>query len=497
MKKKTTLQVKFILAANLLIVFLVVTSAFLVEFRQRQTIIEEVKKRAVTLATGLAAASTTHLLTYNFILLEQLVAEVSRQADVLYAIILDKEGLVASHSHDKATEGKALGDVVSLRAAAANQTLVQDYVLPKRGEVYDVAVPVFIEGSPEKWGTVRVGVSLESMYAEIARTRWQIVLVGILTVILGSLGSVVVARRITGPIQELMKGVEAVGRGDLTQQIPVRSHDEIGELAQAFNQMTQQLIRMRGLEEQLRRSERLAAVGTLAAGIAHDIRNPLTSISIFVQLITQHYQNPEVQAKFERVVPRELERVQRILEDMLELARPGTLHLEPADVNEILLQTLEPFERQLQERHIVAATNLASPLPRVEADRKKLHRCFANIIQNAIQAMSKGGELRISSALSYRPPAALLSSVPPEGEMLPFIKVTITDTGQGIPPDVLARIFDPFFSTKEKGVGLGMAIAHRVIEDHKGLIEVSSTVGEGTTFAVYLPVPTAVSPRIA
>jgi signal transduction histidine kinase len=111
--------------------------------------------------------------------------------------------------------------------------------------------------------------------------------------------------------------------------------------------------------------------------------------------------------------------------------------------------------------------------------------------------MPKGGELKITSALSYRPTATPSPPLPSEAEMLPFIKVTITDTGQGIPPDLLGRIFDPFFSTKEKGVGLGMAIAHRVIEDHKGFIEVSSTLAGGTTFTVSLPVPTAGSPRPA
>src|SRR3990172_688110 len=272
LKKKLTLQVKFILAANLLIVPIIIAAALLVEFRQRNTIIEEVKKRAITLAEGLGAASAIHLLTYNYIALEQLAAQVSRQADVLYAITLDKEGLVASHSEDKSTEGQRLEDAVSLKAASTKQILVEKYSSPRYGEVYDVAVPVFIEGSPEKWGTIRVGVSLERMYREIAQTRWRISLFGVLALILGSAGSVLVARRVTGPIRELMKGVEAVGRGDLSQQIPVRSRDEIGELAESFNTMTQQLSRMRELEEQLRRSERLAALGALGGGGAHDTR---------------------------------------------------------------------------------------------------------------------------------------------------------------------------------------------------------------------------------
>ncbi|MFQ5839902.1 MAG: ATP-binding protein, partial [Candidatus Methylomirabilales bacterium] len=344
------------------------------------------------------------------------------------------------------------------------------------------------------WGTVRVGISLERMEAEIAQTQTQIILFGIAAVILGSLGSVIVARRITGPIRKLVNGAEAVGRGDLSQQITVRSGDEIGELASAFNKMTHQLSQMRELEERLRRSERLAALGTMAAGIAHDIRNPLTSISIFAQLITTHHADPDVRAKFERVVPRELERVQRTLEDMLELARPSSLSFEPTDINEMLLQVFEVFEQTLTDRKVVVTPRLAHPLPRVQADRKKLYRCLSNLMENAIQSMPQGGEVTIRSALVYQ--SAPATGPPPADptamqETLPYVKVSIRDTGHGIPREVLARIFDPFFTTKERGVGLGMAIAHRVVEDHHGTIDVSSLVGQGTTVTISLPVPSS------
>ncbi|MCI0372312.1 MAG: ATP-binding protein, partial [candidate division NC10 bacterium] len=245
------------------------------------------------------------------------------------------------------------------------------------------------------------------------------------------------------------------------------------------------------LEDRLRRSDRLAALGTMAAGIAHDIRNPLTSISIFTQLMSQNFQDPEVRTKFDRVVPRELERVQRVLEDMLELARPSSLNREPTDVNEVLLQVMELFERQLSEQGIVATTNLAFPLPKTMADRKKLHRCFANAIHNAIQAMPKGGRLTVSSGLFVAPRSALSLAEGAEGSAREIIRILVADTGVGIPSELLPHIFDPFFTTKEKGTGLGMAIAHRIIEDHLGAIEVSSRLGEGTTFRLTLPVQPA------
>jgi signal transduction histidine kinase len=356
--------------------------------------------------------------------------------------------------------------------------------------VYDVAVPVVIEGSAQRWGMVRLGVSLDSMHKQIDRTRWQILAFGLMAVLIASLSSVVLAERITKPLQALTRGVAAVGQGDLTQRISIQTKDELGELARAFNEMTAQLARVRELEERLRRADRLAALGTMAAGIAHDIRNPLTSILIFSQLMSLHHDDPDVRAKFDRVVPRELERVQAVIEDMMELARPTTLNVEPTNLNEVLMQVLELYEGQATAQGIKVAREFGSDLPFCMADRKRLHRCFSNLISNGVQAMANGGDLTVRTTLvpaaisPYAQTATPAFGVPNASA----IRVIIADTGQGIPPDRLPQIFDPFYTTKEKGLGLGMAITHRIIDDHKGSIDVQSQVGLGTTFTIYLPV---------
>jgi signal transduction histidine kinase len=328
------------------------------------------------------------------------------------------------------------------------------------------------------------------MHEEIARTRWQIAGFGVLGLLLGSAGATILARRMTRPIQALTQGVGAVGRGDLSQRIEVTSRDELGQLSAAFNRMTAQLARVRDLEERLRRADRLAGLGTMAAGIAHDIRNPLTSILIFSQLMSLHHDDPDVRAKFDRVVPRELERVQAVIEDMMELARSSTLHLEPTNLNEVLAQVLELYEGQATAQDIKISREFAPDLPFCMADRKRLHRCFSNIIANGIQAMATGGDLGVRTSLVpvarfSDPHAEPAASGPPNGSA---IRVVISDTGQGIPPDRLSRIFDPFYTTKDKGLGLGMAITHRIVEDHKGSIDVQSHVDLGTTFTIYLPV---------
>lgn len=476
-------QAKLALMVNLLIVVLIAVSALLLERRQRSAIIQEVEKRALVMAQALESATASDLLTYNYVSIEQSVLKFSKEPDLVYALVLDKEGNVAAQF----LRDYPLRGILQRRGERKlTGPTVDQLQLPgtERDTVYDVTLPVAVEGSPEPWGTVRLGVSLKAMHQEIARTRWQIAGLCILGLFLGSVAATLLSRRLTRPIQALTNGVAAVGRGDFSQRIEVTSQDELGQLSVAFNEMTRQLGRVRDLEERLRRADRLAALGTMAAGIAHDIRNPLTSILIFSQLMSLHHDDPDVREKFDRVVPRELERVQAVIEDMMELARPATLHLEPVNLNEVLTQVLELYEGQATTQGIKIARDFDADLTPCSADRKRIHRCFGNLIANAIQAMPNGGDLTIRTRLAE---ATFLAPQAGGAPMEPAVCVSIIDTGPGIPPERLSRIFDPFYTTKEKGLGLGMAITHRIVEDHKGTVDVQSQVGLGTTFIVHLP----------
>jgi len=483
-------RAKLSLMVNLLIILLIVGSALVVERRQRIAIVNEVEKRALVMAHALESATAADLVTYNYVSIEQTVLKFSKEPDLVYVLVLDKEGNTAAQFLRDYPLGRVLNQRAETRKPGSSS--IEQISVPgtEQETVYDVNLPVKIEGSPEPWGTMRLGVSLKGMHQEIARTRWQIAGLGVLALLMGSASATLLARRITRPIQAMTRGVGAVGRGDYSQRIEVSSRDELGQLSVAFNEMTAQLAGLRELEERLHRADRLAALGTMAAGIAHDIRNPLTSILIFSQLMSLHHDDPEVRAKFDRVVPRELERVQAVIEDMMELARSTTLHLEPTNMNEVMAQAIELYEEQATTQEIKISREFAPDLPFCMGDRKRLHRCFSNLVANAIQAMPKGGDLGIRTSLvsvATLPDAEW--GTPQSGVASgSAIRVTISDTGVGIPSDRLSRIFDPFYTTKEKGLGLGMAIAHRIIEDHKGSINVESQVGLGAAFTVHLAV---------
>jgi two-component system nitrogen regulation sensor histidine kinase GlnL len=241
---------------------------------------------------------------------------------------------------------------------------------------------------------------------------------------------------------------------------------------------------VRELEAQLRRSDRLAALGTMAAGLAHEIKNPLASLRTFTSLVSRKFDDRRFRGTFEKVVPRELERINGIVEQLLELARPGRLRFEPVRLPVLLERVLELYANQTETARITVERDYARDVPVVQADAEHLYQAFVNLVGNALEAMEPGGRLTLRAGWSDDGPA--FSS----GQRLSAkrkVKVEIEDTGVGIPPSEAGNVFTPFFTTKRGGTGLGLALAHKIVEDHDGNITFRSTPGLGTTFAVLLP----------
>ena len=614
-----SLQAKFLLGMVLILLLVMAAVIAVVEHRQHAAIIKEVEQRGEVIARNLAAISRPSLLLYNFTELEQNVARVSGQADVVYAIVLDAEGRVATHSLYPELTGLLLPDAVAQRAAKTDSFLVQDAVLPDTREaIYDLVVPVIIDG--QRWGAVRVGLSKRRMEAEILKTRLELGALTLATLILGCAIAGLVARRIAGPVRALAAGVAAISRGELNQQITPSSTDEIGQLAIAFNHMAGQLLHQRTaletahadlrtnfeeladvksytdsilesltsgiitldldgrvvtmnpaaamltglfgreavgryctevlahspevveilmeslarraavpsasltlrrrngstlpielstaslggadgkelgivgvfkdltvvheLEAQLRRSDRLAALGTMAAGLAHEIKNPLTSLRTFTRLVFRRSDDEGFRQTFERVVPRELERVNRIVDRLLELARPGRLRLTPVQLPTLLERVLELYVNQIEAKEIVVLREYTPDLPAIQGDSEHLYRAFLNLVANAVESMGAHGRLTLRTGWAEERQWPSLSSRVPR----PGVKLEIADSGTGISPAATDKIFNPFFTTKDGGTGLGLALVHKIIEDHEGSITFRSSPGQGTTFTVLLPV---------
>jgi len=244
----------------------------------------------------------------------------------------------------------------------------------------------------------------------------------------------------------------------------------------AFSTQMEEKIRkittdLRRTEAQLIRTEKLAALGQLAAGIAHEIRNPLTSINILIHSFMEGLSPQDARSEDLKVIGEEIHRINQIVDQFLRFARPSPPLLEKAGVVPIFEETLQLLRPQIERQRISVQKDFR-PLPPVPIDREQMKQVILNLLLNGLQAMLQGGQLRLTGEVSG------------DGQ---WIKLFVQDSGIGIPPEHMNRLFDPFFSTKEGGIGLGLSIAHRIVDQHHGRIEVESAPEKGTLFIIWLP----------
>ena len=266
--------------------------------------------------------------------------------------------------------------------------------------------------------------------------------------------------------------------GFLSQKEQMRRH-QLEQTAQGLEKSYEKLRRQADLiieiEGQLRNAERLSAIGELSAVLAHEIRNPLGSIRGTAEILKDDYQPGDKKYEFLEILVKESERLNRVVEDFLRLSRPQPATMEDCDIVEELNNIITLVSAEAKKRNISLEFK-SNLLPSVEGDPEKLRQAFLNIILNGLQAAPSGGSVLITA----------FSDEPKDGESA-WIELRFTDSGPGIPPDVMDKIFEPFFTSKVGGTGLGLAITRKIIESHGGRIEVESDPGLGTTFRVRLP----------
>ncbi|MGH7324916.1 MAG: ATP-binding protein, partial [Candidatus Rokuibacteriota bacterium] len=244
------------------------------------------------------------------------------------------------------------------------------------------------------------------------------------------------------------------------------------------------LTAVRQLESQLRRSDQLAALGTLTAGLAHEIRTPLTSVITFTRHLAKRFNDSHFQARFESVVPHELRRIESILERLLQLAQPARLKFGLVRLPIVLDRVIALHANQLEGRRIAVVREYARDVPPIQADEEALYQAFVNLVANAIDALGPDG--RLTLRLGWHEGGERRPGRPRAFNRR--VQIEIADTGIGISPLDAERVFNPFFTTKKRGTGLGLALTHKIVEDHGGAIDFQSEPGVGTTFRILLPI---------
>jgi len=233
------------------------------------------------------------------------------------------------------------------------------------------------------------------------------------------------------------------------------------------------LTEVRALRREIERDRRLASVGRLAAGVAHEIRNPLSSIKGFATYFKQRYQDVPEDQQTANIMIQEVDRLNRVVSQLLEFARPVRVSLKPASFTKLMADSVKLIQQQAQDKQISVNTTNSAKIDKIKIDPDRFNQVLLNLYLNAIEAMEPGGKLQINIS---------------DGAENGGLNIQISDTGNGIAAQDLSKIFDPYFTTKSSGTGLGLAIAHNIVEAMDGTIEVASVVGKGTTFTVAIPV---------
>ena len=307
----------------------------------------------------------------------------------------------------------------------------------------------------------------------------RIIVIGIIiAVIVGFLIAFFISQNITKSMGKLMHTIKKVEEGNLQARVDVKFGDELGTLGDYFNKMLNRLEQGRNeqlvLQQQVANAEKLASLGRLAAGVAHEINNPLTGALTSGHILLKKTPEDAPEKEDLEIIIKETTRCQKIIKGLLDFARQTKPEMRLSDINGIIEGSLSLVENQASFHNIKIVKELAQFLPLISVDTNQIQQVLINIILNAQEAMPEGGFLTISSSRKDA-----------------FVEIKFIDTGCGIPEENMDRLFDPFFTTKEeiKGTGLGLAVSYGIVERHQGSIEMESKLGKGTTVIIKLPVP--------
>jgi signal transduction histidine kinase len=385
-----------------------------------------------------------------------------------FALVVAPDGTLIAHGDpDKKTlvaQSEKMSDHPLIRPLAAGEQPLEWQEYDVTGGDRQLAVAARIASLD--WIVV-VEQPTQEAYANAFSLRRQLIVAISVALLVMILVGWLFGRRFIAPIFTLQRGTQAIARGDLETRVSIRTGDEFGELGDAFNQMADRLVE---LQENVKRQERQAMFGRIAAGLVHDLSHPIQNLGNSTRLLMRNDLDQESRETFQRMIERELATLKRFMEDLRNIVKPKPIERFAMDVNVAVAEMVESM-RSEGERNQVALETRFDPSPLViHGDRFALGRVFRNLITNAIQATDPGGRVMVSTARTGN-----------------RVEVTVADTGSGIPPDRLARIFDDFVTTKRRGLGLGLAISKRIVEQLDGTIGVESEVGRGTSFTLQFP----------
>ena len=391
--------------------------------------------------------------------------------DVTDAVIVDRSGTVIASS-DPVRVGTTQAPRMALTAILAEGDLGQLRAVYRTEQTIEWSQPIALGDEP--FGEIRIGLSPLLVRRDLNQSLGPAALAAGVALGVAVLVAMLLAQVVLRPMHVIRSGLSRLGRGDLGATLDLRD-DEFRDLGDVFDQVSAQLraaapagLKTAHLTEL---SRRIAMVGRLTAGVAHEMKNPLNAMTIHLELLKQKLSGDAPASAHAEVIEREIRRLDERIQGFLKFVKPDEASFGPVAVEPLLASVLEAVRPEAARAGVSLERACADGTLMVEGDAAQLHDAFLNLAQNAIQAMPDGGRLRIGcgSASDNR------------------VRVRVEDTGGGIAPENLAKIFDLYFTTKERGTGIGLSLVYRTVQLHNGTIDVESTVGAGTTFEMVLP----------
>ncbi|MBF0352938.1 MAG: HAMP domain-containing protein [SAR324 cluster bacterium] len=486
--------VKLILAVGSAIMASITIFSFMVINAQREQLLAQMELSTHHLSETVKNITQNDMLVKNRKRLHQTFEAIGKQKGIEKVRIINKSGEIIFSSDRSELDTEVDMDAEACDAChAADQPLVRLSV-PERTRIFNTSAnlrnlgminPIYNE--PSCWqsdchaheesqkvlGILDITLSLAEVDAQIEdnQVRMMIFAVGTILIVSGVL-FFLVQHLVGKPVNQIVQATHRVAGGDLNYQIVTTTNDELGNLAQSFNQMTQKLSEA---HRQLYQSDKLASIGRLAAGVAHEINNPLTGVLSYSSYLLKRIEDKESRDDLE-VIVRETKRCREIVKNLLDFARPVPSKQGMSSLHDAMEHSLVILTSQLEKKHIVITRNFEENLPLIMADINHLQQLFINLILNAMDAIEDTqGEI-------------ILTSFTEASTTENYIVVQVSDSGCGIPHESIHKIFEPFYTSKgTKGTGLGLPIVWGIVEELKGTITVKSDVGKGTTFTIRIP----------
>lgn len=470
------------------LLLLTFASLFALYWHAELALIEQVEKHTMDLSTAIqiSVERLTSQERTDEARLQDYVNRLQRKGVNEISIVSNEEEVIAS------SNPKRVGAMIdpSHRDLFITARLGDTLKTEHGQKNYNLIVPIVV-------GNQRMGYALISMvlddFAQISQLNFIKRLIATVLVFgLGMAASLILSWKYTRPIDQVVQAARRVAQGDLRDTLPVEGHDEIGELTASFNDMVQKLRANKELEQRLHQAERLSSIGQLASGIAHEIRNPLNFINLSIDHLQSRFapNDPRSREEFTYLVSwvkSEIHRLNTMITNFLNYGKPLKLQPRPSDLTSLLYDVVKMVSGKAEEQGIEIDCGSMEALPILSVDGEQIRTCFVNVLVNALQAMPQGGKLAIATRLvngtdsSSGGPSPLTAS-------RRWIEVSFQDTGHGIASADLPRVFEPYFTTKEVGIGLGLALTKKIVEEHGGAIALESIPDQGTTVSIRLPV---------